>query len=72
MINGNTEYLTRETNNINTNSNTSKFNKEKQTEKNNYIQYVENWYKSLNSNKLISKEVNNEDRKNYRKHRKNK
>ncbi|KAF0685053.1 ADP-ribose glycohydrolase OARD1-like [Aphis craccivora] len=57
------EYLTRETNNINTNTDTSKFNKDKQTEKNNYIQYVENWYKSLNSNKLINKEVNNEDEK---------
>jgi len=41
----------------------AKFNKEKQIEKNNYIHFVENWYKSTNSNKLITNEINNNDEK---------
>jgi len=47
------EYLTRGTNNIYAKTDISKFNKDKQIEKNNYIHFAENSYKSMNSNKVI-------------------
>jgi len=57
------EYLPRGTNNINLKTDTSKFNRDKIIEKNNYIHFVENWYRSKYSNKLITNEINDDNEK---------
>jgi len=57
------DYLPRKTNNINLKTDTFKFNRDKIIKKNNYIHFVENWYKSKNSNKQITNEINDDDEK---------
>lgn len=59
----NSEYLTRGQNNINYKTNSYEYDKGKESEKNNYLSFVKNWYESTHLGKPPIKEINYDNEK---------